>query len=62
MQVRLWYELLRASSRREEAQTMAEYGVVMALITLGVIVAITALALAINGKFGFITNTLSSAI
>ena len=62
MQARLWYQLLRASSRRDEGQTMAEYGVVMAILVLGVIAALGALALAISGKLGVITNTISSAV
>jgi Flp pilus assembly pilin Flp len=48
---------LRASIRArfllEEAQTMAEYGVVLAVITLGIVTAIAALA-------GGITNVISN--
>ena len=39
--------------RREEGQTMAEYGVVLAVITLAVIAAITLLA-------GNVTNAINS--
>ena len=52
MKLRDWIELLRIQLHREEGQTMAEYGVVIALITLGVVAAITTLALAISGKLG----------
>jgi Flp pilus assembly pilin Flp len=38
---------------------MAEYGVVLAVITLGVIVALGALALAITGKLGTVTSKLN---
>ena len=44
--------------KREEGQTMAEYGVVLAVITLGVVVALTALSggisNAINNVVGFL--------
>ena len=40
---------------REEGQTMAEYGVVLAVITLGVVVALTALS-------GGISNAINSVI
>jgi Flp pilus assembly pilin Flp len=44
--------------KREEGQTMAEYGVVLAVITLGVVVALTALSggisAAINNVVGFL--------
>jgi Flp pilus assembly pilin Flp len=33
-----WLEFARANYRKEEGQTMAEYGVVLAVITLGVVV------------------------
>jgi Flp pilus assembly pilin Flp len=53
LDLRTYYNLLRAASHREEGQTMAEYGVVLAVITLGVIVALGVLATNITGK---ITN------
>ena len=61
MNVRDWHSLLRAAAQREEGQTMAEYGVVLALITLAVVGAIGALALAISGKLGSISNILGSS-
>lgn len=33
-----WFKFARANYRKEEGQTMAEYGVVLAVITLGVVV------------------------
>jgi Flp pilus assembly pilin Flp len=45
----------------EKGQTMAEYGVVLALITVGTVVAIGALALAITGKLDAVTGILSKA-
>jgi Flp pilus assembly pilin Flp len=59
MDIRTWFNLLRAAAQREEGQTMAEYGVVLAVITLGVIVALGALALAITGKLGVVTAKLN---
>ena len=61
MDLRTWLDLLRAVARREDGQTMAEYGVVLALITLAVVGAIGALALAISGKLGNVTNVLGSS-
>ena len=49
---------IRLYAQREEGQTMAEYGVVLAVITLGIIVALGALALAISGKLGAVTAVL----
>jgi Flp pilus assembly pilin Flp len=62
MDLRDWYQLLRAAATREEGQTMAEYGVVLALITLGIITALGALGLAISGKLGDVKNVLTSAL
>jgi len=59
MDVRTWFNLLRAAAQREEGQTMGEYGVVLAVITLGVVVALGALATAITGKFGAVTAILN---
>jgi Flp pilus assembly pilin Flp len=50
------------SLQREEGQTMAEYGVVLAVITVGIVAALGALALAISGKLGNVTNVLKSSL
>ena len=44
--------------KREEGQTMAEYGVVLAVITIGIVVALTALAGGINGALTKVTGKL----
>ena len=44
--------------REESGQTMAEYGVVLAVITLGVIAALGVLAGAITGKLGAVSDML----
>jgi Flp pilus assembly pilin Flp len=58
LDLRTYYNLLRAAAQREEGQTMAEYGVVLAVITLGVIVALTTLATNITSKIGNVANDL----
>jgi Flp pilus assembly pilin Flp len=58
MELRTWFNFLRAASQREEGQTMAEYGVVLALITLAVVGVITTLGLAIAGKLGSVATVL----
>ena len=40
MEIRDWLELARIELRREEGQTMTEYGVLLALIAVVVIVAL----------------------
>jgi Flp pilus assembly pilin Flp len=62
MDLRTWFYLLRAYARREEGQTMAEYGVVLAVITLGVVAALGFLALAVTGKINAVTTKLGGAI
>jgi Flp pilus assembly pilin Flp len=47
-----------AAGRDEEGQTMAEYGVVLAVITIGIVVALTALAGGINGALSSVTSKL----
>jgi Flp pilus assembly pilin Flp len=49
------YDSLREN---EKGQTMAEYGVVLAVITLGIVVALTALSGGINGALGRVTSRL----
>ena len=58
MELRDWYAMVRAHAQREEGQTMAEYGVVLALITLVVVGAITALGTAITGKLNGVAGLL----
>ena len=58
MTFRNWIDLFRAAAQRQEGQTMAEYGVVLAVITVFVVIALTALALGISGKLNAVTNVL----
>jgi Flp pilus assembly pilin Flp len=39
-----WLNLARAAWRKQEGQTMAEYGVILAVITVGIVAALTALS------------------
>ena len=49
---------LRARFGSEEGQTMAEYGVVLAVIAIGVVLALTALSTGISGAIGRVTGYL----
>jgi Flp pilus assembly pilin Flp len=49
---------LRARFQVEEGQTMAEYGVVLAVIALGVVVALGLLSGAISGAISKVTTFL----
>ncbi|MEX2210240.1 MAG: hypothetical protein WD689_00550 [Gaiellaceae bacterium] len=62
MTLRDWFSMIRAFAVRQEGQTMAEYGVVLAVITLGIIAALGFLALAISGKLNAVTSKLGGAI
>jgi Flp pilus assembly pilin Flp len=62
MNLRSWFFLFRAALTREEGQTMAEYGVVLAVITVGIIAALGLLAGAISGKLGDVTTMLGSKL
>jgi pilus assembly protein Flp/PilA len=58
MKLRDWFELVRIQLKREEGQTMAEYGLLLALIAVVCIVVIGTLGLGIQGKFQAIVNGL----
>lgn len=53
-----WYSYLKLHLRREDGQTMAEYGVVLAVVTLGIIAALGLLAAAISGKLDAVAGVL----
>ena len=57
MTFRDWFELVRT---REEGQTMAEYGVVLAVITVGAVLAFTALSGGISGAINRVISFLPS--
>jgi Flp pilus assembly pilin Flp len=51
-------DLFRAVRKREEGQTMAEYGVVLAVITIGAVAVFTALSGGISGSINRILSLL----
>lgn len=53
-----WIEFLRANWRKQEGQTMAEYGVILAVITVGILVALTALSGGIGKALDAVTSIL----
>jgi pilus assembly protein Flp/PilA len=56
MKLRDWYELIRIQLRREEGQTMAEYGLLIALVAIVVIVSVTLLGTNLNTAFNSIAT------
>ena len=53
-----WFEYVRANWKKEDGQTMAEYGVVLAVITLGIVATLVLLAGGINGALNAVTGKL----
>jgi pilus assembly protein Flp/PilA len=58
MELRDWYELVRIQLRRDEGQTMTEYGVLLALIAVGVIAVLLILGPQIKNAFLSVSNAL----
>jgi pilus assembly protein Flp/PilA len=58
MKLRDWFELIRIQLTREEGQTMAEYGLLLALIALAVIATVTLIGTGLNTKFNAILTAL----
>jgi Flp pilus assembly pilin Flp len=58
MLISWWLDYAKLNWRKEEGQTMAEYGVVLAVITVGAIVAFTALSGGIKGAIDHVTSLL----
>ena len=53
-----YLELIRANLRREEGQTMAEYGVILAVITVLIIGALLALSSGIRNNINSVVGVL----
>jgi Flp pilus assembly pilin Flp len=53
-----WIEFAKANVRKEEGQTMAEYGVVLAVITLGVVFTLGLLSGGIKTALGSVIGYL----
>ena len=58
MERRNWFELGRIELRREDGQTMTEYGVLLALIAVIVIVALVVLGPKIADLFTYVSSKL----
>jgi pilus assembly protein Flp/PilA len=58
MKLRDWFELVRIQLHREEGQTMAEYGLLIALVAIVVIGAITLLGTNLTNAFNNIAGSL----
>jgi Flp pilus assembly pilin Flp len=54
------YARLVTSFSREDGQTMAEYGVVLAVITVLIVGTLVALSSSIRDKLGDVTNVLNT--
>jgi Flp pilus assembly pilin Flp len=53
-----WFVYVRANWKKEDGQTMAEYGVVLAVITLGIVATLVLLAGGINGALNSVISKL----
>jgi len=53
-----WIQFARANWRKQEGQTMAEYGVILAVITVGIVAALTALSGGVQKAIGNVVTTL----
>jgi Flp pilus assembly pilin Flp len=58
MRFALMLDRLMTSLGREEGQTMAEYGVILAVITVGIVAAVTALSTGIQGAISNVVTNL----
>jgi Flp pilus assembly pilin Flp len=58
MTIAEWFDFVRQNWRKEEGQTMAEYGVVLAVITVFAVGAFTALSGGITGAINKVTGLL----
>jgi pilus assembly protein Flp/PilA len=56
MKLRHWFQQLRFQVTREEGQTMAEYGLLIAFIALIAVVGVTALGGSLSTFFNTITG------
>jgi pilus assembly protein Flp/PilA len=58
MKLRDWFELVRIQLKREEGQTMAEYGLLIALIAVIVMGAVLILGQKISAAFTQVSNAI----
>ena len=53
-----WLDFARANWRKQEGQTMAEYGVILAVITVGIVAALTTLSDGVKKAIGNVVTSL----
>ena len=53
-----WLQFARVNWRKQEGQTMAEYGVILAVITVGIVAALTALSGGVKKAIDSVVTTL----
>jgi pilus assembly protein Flp/PilA len=58
MELRDWYELVRIQLKREEGQTMAEYGLLIAFIAIIALVGVKLLGTSLSGFFTTLAGTI----
>ncbi|MGZ4357568.1 MAG: Flp family type IVb pilin [Gaiellaceae bacterium] len=58
MTITQWFDFVRRSLRKEEGQTMAEYGVVLAVVCVLTVAAFTALHTGIAGALTTVVSSL----
>ena len=58
MNISEWFDFARDNWKKEEGQTMAEYGVVLAVITVGAVAAFTALSGGVSKAIAKVTGYL----
>ena len=51
----------RVTSLRNEDGNAAEYGLIIGIVAVGIVIALGALALALSGQFGQVTTILNGA-
>jgi Flp pilus assembly pilin Flp len=58
MNISDWFEFVRTNWKKEEGQTMAEYGVVLAVITVLIVGVLGTLSTSIRGQLQSVVNVL----
>ena len=56
MTLRDWCSLVRVHAQRQGGQTMTEYGVVLAVITIAVVAVVAMLSGVVTGRFQDVVN------
>jgi Flp pilus assembly pilin Flp len=56
--ISIWLQFVRTNWKKQEGQTMAEYGVVLAVITVGIVATLVLLAGGINKALSDVKSNL----